>query len=93
MTNEVTDLLVTAGVAALCSLPSIALGYWLKRTNRAPNRWIASLLMGICAVLLKLLWLPALPYEWFTVLVLVATTLGVYRTDMTWPLRRRPSKE
>ncbi len=93
MTNGTADLLITTGVAALCSLPSVALGYWLKKTNRAPNRWIASVLMGICVVLLKLLWLPALPYEWFAVLVLVASTLGVYRTDMVSPIRRRTSKQ
>ncbi len=82
MINPQVIGLTSLGLGALLSIPAVALGYWLQKTNRAPNRSVVSVLFCIGAVLLKLIWLKNLPCEIVVLFALLASTLGVYRTDI-----------
>ncbi len=93
MSSSVVDALITVGLGALFTVPAVLLGFWLQKTRKAPNRWIASGLMSVAVVLFKLLWVAGMPYGFFVFLIVLASTLGVYRMDIYWSVHKQAREE
>ena len=88
MFNIIESLLVSVGVGTVLSIPALILGYWLKKTGKAPNRSRLSLLLCIVLTFIKEIWMPGLSYGWFAFLLISGSTLGIYRMDWYWASKK-----
>jgi uncharacterized membrane protein len=88
MTNMIAFVLIPVGIGALLAIPAIALGYWLEKCHAAPNRSWLSLLFCIAMMLIKGIWFPSVPYLVVAVIAILGSTLGVYRMDIYWAIKR-----
>jgi hypothetical protein len=77
-------ILTSLGIGILFSLPSIILGYWLKKKNIAPNRSLLTIIFCIVLTFVKRILTPDLAFHWFALILLIGSTLGVYRMDFYW---------
>ena len=84
MADIIASSLISIGVGVLLALPALALGYWLQKTGRAPNRSWFSLFFCLVFAFIKQIWLPGLSYSWLALILIAGSTLGVYRMDIYW---------
>ena len=77
-------VLTTIIIGISFALPGIILGYWLKRTGKAPNRGWLSLIFCLILVFVKRIWFPELSYLLLGVILILGSTIGVYRMDIYW---------
>ena len=81
--------LITLTIAMLFSVPGILLGYWLKKKQLAPNRSLLTIIFCVVLVFVQRIWLPNLPFYWLALVLLVGSTLGVYRMDLYWATSKK----
>ena len=85
--------LISLGLGLLFSIPSVVLGFWLERSNIAPNRFWLSLLFCIVLVFVKRIWFPDLSYYWLALIVIMGSTIGVYRMDIYWAINNQSRRD
>ena len=71
-------------IGLLFSIPGVTLGYWLKTKNMAPNRSLLTVIFCVVLTFAKRIWVPDLPFHWFALVLLLGSTLGIYRMDLYW---------
>jgi hypothetical protein len=77
---------ISIGIGVLFAIPGIILGCWLEKSNLAPNRCWLSLIFCVVLVLIKRIWFPDLSYFILGVLIILGSTVGVYRMDIYWSM-------
>jgi len=93
MINAMIFGLISIGIGTLFAIPAIALGYWLHKSHIAPNRFGLSLLFCVVMVFIKRIWFPSLPYGLLGLIAILGSTLGVYRMDIYWAIKRENSEK
>jgi hypothetical protein len=93
MLHIIESGLVSVVLGALFAIPGIILGFWLKRTQLAPNRSWLSLTLCIVLAVIQQFWLPNLTYFWLALISVVGSTLGVYRMDIYWAINQTKPKK
>lgn len=88
MYNIIIFSLVSIGIGILFALPGISLGIILKKYQIAPNRLWGVLMLSIIFVFIKRIWFTDLSYNWFSFILILGTTVGVYRMDIYWALNK-----
>ena len=93
MIETVQFTLTTMGIGILFSIPGILLGYWLKKTNRAPNRSWLTIIFCIVLTFIKRIWLTDSSYYGLALILLAGSTLGVYQMDIYWATSSKKPSE
>jgi hypothetical protein len=88
MIEKIHFVLVTLLVGVLLSVPGVLFGSWLKKKNIAPNRWLLTIIFCMVLVFAKRIWLPNLSYYWFSLILIVGSTVGLYRMDIYWAFKK-----
>lgn len=91
MIEIIQFVLVSLLIGVLLSIPGVLFGYWLKKRNIAPNRWLLTIIFCVVLVFAKRIWLPNLSYYWFSLILIAGSALGLYRMDIYWASKK--SKE
>lgn len=92
MIEKILFVLSSLVIGIFFSVPGILFGYWLKRKNIAPNRWLLTIVFCVILAFVIRIWLPGLSYFWFGLILVAGSTLGLYRMDIYWAASRK-SKE
>lgn len=92
MIEGILFVLSSLVIGTLFSIPGILFGYWLKRKNIAPNRWLLTIVFCVILVFVKRIWLPNLSFYWFGLILVAGSTLGLYRMDIYWAASRKPKE-
>lgn len=85
--------ITTIGIGILFAIPATILGYWLEKSEVAPNRFWLSLIFCIVSVLIKRIWFPDISYYIFGSMIILGSTLGVYRMDIYWAVRQEKTQK
>ena len=81
-------ILNSIGIGLLFSIPGIIIGFWLEKNKCAPNRYRLSILFCIVIVGIQRLQFPSLPFHWLALILLIGSTIGVYRRDIFWAMNK-----
>ena len=93
MLNLLTFSLISLGYGLLFALPGICVGIVLERYKIAPNRLWMVLVTSVLFVFIKRIWFENLSYSWFALILIAGTTIGIYRMDIYWAIKRQNPKE
>ena len=89
MIETIQFVLSSLVIGVLFSIPGILFGYWLKKKNIAPNRWLLTIVFCVILVFVKRIWLPDLSFYWFGLLLIAGSTFGLYRMDFYWATSKK----
>lgn len=93
MLQTIEDVLITIGIGLLYSIPSILLGFWLEKKQIAPNRYLLSIIMCVILCLaLRFFDSADLLTVWVALLFITGSTVGIYRMDIYWAIKRKSEK-
>jgi hypothetical protein len=88
MSNILIFGITTIIIGGLFAIPGIILGYELEKSHKAPNRGWLSLIFCMVLVFIKRIWFPDLSYYLLAIILILGSTLGVYRMDIYWAINR-----
>jgi hypothetical protein len=88
MWGIVSFILVSLGLGILFAIPGILFGFWLRKLDIAPNRYYLVIPFSVFFVFIKRIWFSELSIAWFALILITATTLGIYRMDLYWATRQ-----
>jgi len=87
------ELVITSlGLGLLLSIPGLILGYLLEKSKALPNRYCLTFIFCAVLVLIKHLWFSEISNILFGIIVIIGSTLGVYRMDIYWAFMKMKDK-
>lgn len=93
MLQIIAEILVTIGIGLLYSIPSILLGFWLEKKQIAPNRYLLSIILCVVLCLaLRFFASAELLTDWVALLFITGSTVGIYRMDIYWAIKKDSEK-
>lgn len=84
--------ITSLGLGVLLSIPGLILGYLLEKSQVSPNRYWLSLIFCTALVLLRRVWFPEISNVLLGIIVIIGSTLGVYRMDIYWAFMKLKDK-
>ena len=93
MLEILTIILKSVVIGILFALPGIAFGAYLEKKGIALKHYPEVLALSILSVFIKQIWYPDASYTWFTAMLILATTVGLYRTELYWANQAKKNKQ
>ena len=93
MLETLTFIFTSLLIGVLLALPGIAFGAYLEKKGIASNHIREVLALSIISVFIKRIWYLDAPYTWFTVMLILATTTGLYRIELYWAMKANKNEQ
>ena len=81
------SILSSVAMGILFALPGIYFGSYLEKKKIATNRPLTVLAFSVFFVFFRQIWYPQLPYIVLAVIIILGTTMGLYKMEIWWAMK------